>query len=126
MDGVIHFELPVNDVARAKKFYSETFGWVLTDMPEMNYVMVQTGALDEKRMPKTPGVIGGGITKRNNILSAPSFAINVTDIDAATEKLKAAGGTVVKEKMSVGDMGFMIYFKDPEGNVISLWQNAKK
>jgi predicted enzyme related to lactoylglutathione lyase len=126
MDGVVHFELPVDDVERAKKFYSETFGWGLTDVPEMHYVMAQTGAVDEKRMPKTPGVIGGGMAKRNKTLSAPSFAIDVDNIDAAMEKVKAAGGTMAGEKMPVGTMGFMAYFKDPEGNVLSLWQTAKK
>ena len=126
MDGVVHFEIPADDVARAKKFYGETFGWGLTDMPEMNYVIAQTGELDEKRMPKTPGVIGGGMAKRNETLAAPSFAINVKDIDAAMAKVKAAGGTIIKDKMPVGDMGFMVYFKDTEGNVMSLWQTTKK
>jgi len=61
MDGVVHFELPMDDVARGKKFYSETFGWELEDMPEMKYVIARTGEVDENRMPKTPGVIGGGL-----------------------------------------------------------------
>ena len=31
---------------------------------------------------------------------------------------------VAGEKMAVGDMGFAAYFKDSEGNVMGLWQNA--
>jgi predicted enzyme related to lactoylglutathione lyase len=126
MDGVVHFEIPADDLARAKKFYGNTFGWSLQDVPEMNYVMATTGAVDEKRMPVTPGVIGGGMLKRGAPVTVPSFAINVKDIDASAEKVKAAGGTIVKEKSPVGDMGFIVYFKDTEGNVMSLWQTKKK
>jgi uncharacterized protein len=126
MDGVVHFEIPTDDLARAKKFYGETFGWQLQDLPEFNYVMATTGEVDEKRMPKTPGVIGGGMLKRGGgPVTAPSFAIDVKDIDAAAEKVKAAGGMIVKEKAPVGTMGFIVYFKDTEGNVMSLWQTAK-
>jgi len=34
------------------------------------------------------------------------------------------GGSTVSEKQPVGDMGFAAYFKDSEGNVLGLWQNA--
>ena len=124
MDKVVHFELPADDVARAKNFYQSTFGWNILDVPEMNYVIVRTGEVDEKNMLKETGVINGGMLKKNAVVSAPSFAIDVKDIDAATAKVKAAGGTIVKEKVSVGDMGFIVYFKDTEGNVLSLWQSA--
>ena len=36
MDKVVHFEVPADDVSRAKKFYSEYFGWQMQDIPEMN------------------------------------------------------------------------------------------
>jgi len=29
MNSVVHFEIPADDVERAKKFYSENFGWKL-------------------------------------------------------------------------------------------------
>jgi predicted enzyme related to lactoylglutathione lyase len=32
MDKVVHFEIPVDDVAGAKGFYRSIFGWELTDM----------------------------------------------------------------------------------------------
>ena len=35
MDSVVHFELPTDDLAQAKKFYADTFGWQLTDVPEV-------------------------------------------------------------------------------------------
>lgn len=124
MDSIVHFEIPMDDAARAKKFYADTFGWQLTDIPELQYVTVTT--VDKANpMPGGMPAINGGMMQKG-IVSAPSLAINVADIDAAVEKVKAGGGIIVKEKAAVGDMGFMAYFQDTEGNVMSLWQSAKK
>lgn len=125
MDSVVHFEIPATDLERAKKFYAGTFGWQLSDMPEMNYVIAMSAEVGANRMPKKPGTINGGMMKRNNMVSGPSFAIEVQDIDTAIKKVKASGGTMVSEKMPVGEMGFLAYFKDTEGNVLSLWQSAR-
>lgn len=27
-------------------------------------------------------------------------------------------------RQPVGDMGFVAYFRDPEGNIVGLWENA--
>lgn len=124
MNKVVHFEIPADDLARAKKFYQDTFGWQLQDVPDMNYTMARTTETDEKWMPKEPGAINGGMLKRNDAVSAPSFAIDVENLDEAIEKVKKAGGVIVKGKTSVGPMGFIAYFKDTEGNILSLWQNA--
>jgi predicted enzyme related to lactoylglutathione lyase len=34
------------------------------------------------------------------------------------------GGETVSGRVSVGDMGWSAYFKDPEGNLMGLWQSA--
>ena len=124
MDKVVHFEVPVDDLERAKKFYSETFGWQLQDMPEMNYVIARSVETDEKFMPKVAGAINGGMAKRGGNLTVPSFAIDVANIEESIEKVKRGGGTILKAKTPVGTMGFVAYFKDSEGNVLSLWQTA--
>ena len=124
MNKVVHFEIPTDDLSRAKKFYHETFGWQLQDVPDMSYTMVRATETDEKWMPKEPGAINGGMLKRNDAVRAPSFAIDVKNIDEAMEKVKKSGGIIIKGKTSVGPMGFIAYFKDTEGNVLSLWQNA--
>jgi len=52
---LVHFELPVQDVGRAKRFWSGVFGWEFGDsaMPEFEYYMVQTG--DDQGGAKTGG-----------------------------------------------------------------------
>ncbi len=122
MNKVIHFEIPMDDKARAMKFYQETFGWQLQDMPEMSYVMATTTETGNQG-PINPGAINGGLANRGMQITAPSFAIEVENIDEAIEKIKAEGGTVVTDKINVGGMGLMAYFKDTEGNLLSIWQN---
>jgi len=126
MGKVVHFEIPADDLPRAKEFYSTVFGWSTSEMPEMEYVMLGTVESDENGMPKQPGAINGGMMKRQDPLRHPVVTIDVESIDDALASVKKNGGQVVREKLAVGDMGFTAYFRDSEGNVIGLWQNPSK
>src|SRR5439155_1411802 len=64
---VVHFELPADNVERAKTFYKQAFGWDISQYPGMEYQGVVTTATDDKtRMPKEPGAINGGMTNRKD------------------------------------------------------------
>lgn len=52
---VVHFEIPVDDVKRAKAFYNKAFGWQMAPVPEMEYTMVGTTPSDKNGRPKEPG-----------------------------------------------------------------------
>src|SRR5688572_22515338 len=54
---VVHFEIPFDDKKRAMKFYTDCFGWQLTEMPEMSYVMAVSAPVGENQMPREPGAI---------------------------------------------------------------------
>jgi predicted enzyme related to lactoylglutathione lyase len=125
---VCHFELPADDTERARKFYSSTFGWKVTKMPEMDYTMVTTGALDDKGMPNEPGVIGGGIAKRGGQVVHPVVTILVDDITATQKTIEKNGGKILQPKQPIGDgsMGYTGYFKDSEGNVVGLYTMPKR
>jgi predicted enzyme related to lactoylglutathione lyase len=119
---IVHFEIPADDVSRAKKFYGEVFGWDIALMPgPFEYYGVTTTAKGESGMPTGPGV-NGGMYKRMKPGQSPINYIGVEDIDAYTSKLVEAGGEVVVPKMPVPGHGWMIHFKDPEGNMLALWQ----
>lgn len=122
--GVVHFEIPADDENRARDFYRAAFGWGFEVMPEMEYSLAMTTPLDEQGRPAVPGSINGGLFKRGEGLTAPVVTVDVDDIDAALEKITALGGSTVREKMQVGGMGWNAYFKDSEGNIVGLWQNA--
>jgi len=117
--------MPADDLKRAQKFYSKTFGWNMMPMPEMQYTMVGTTPSDKEGMPKEYGAINGGMTERGAPVSHTVVTILVDDIDASLKLIEKNGGKVARKKMPVGEMGFVAYFKDSEGNVVGLFQSPK-
>ena len=131
MDKVQHFEIPADDLARGRKFYETVFGWRTQDFPMADgsaYVGLHTGPTDERGMTEGNNFINGGMFKRggNFAATAPVITPVVENLDATLEKVQAAGGQVVAGKKEVAGMGWYAYVKDSEGNIIGLWQNAKK
>jgi uncharacterized protein len=127
MNKVVHFEIPSDDRARAKKFYGEVFGWSLQDMPvgEDVYTIAITSPVDEKFMHKESGAINGGIFQKSTEVPTPVITIDVESIDEHAKKIEAAGGKLVVPKAEVPEMGFYAYFKDSEGNLMGLWETKK-
>lgn len=122
MDKVVHFEIPYDDVERAKKFYSQVFGWKINSFPEMKYEIVHTVEVDEKQMPKESGAINGGMYKRDEKSAQyPVIVIGVKEVDEAVKKAEHSGGKVFRKKIQVGNMGFYAQVKDTEGNIIGIW-----
>lgn len=125
MDKVVHFEIPTDDLPRAKEFYGSIFGWQLQTMDEMDYTIAMTTAVDEQtQMPTEPGGINGGMMKRSADTASPVLTIGVESIDDSMKQVEAAGGAVVQPRTEIPGMGAFAYFKDTEGNVLGLWENA--
>jgi predicted enzyme related to lactoylglutathione lyase len=121
---VVHFEVPFDDADRARDFYRDVFDWQIQPMPEMNYTIVSTGPATDQGMPAEPGYIGGGMLQRQDPVTTPVITLQVDDIDATLVAVEKHGGSPAGEKMAVGEMGFAAYFRDSEGNLMGLWQNA--
>jgi predicted enzyme related to lactoylglutathione lyase len=124
MNKVVHFEVPFDDKARAMKFYSSAFGWKLTDIAEMSYVMAETTRVNEQQMPVEPGAINGGLFQRPKEAPNPTIYVGVDSIDAALKKVEAAGGKVVTPNTPIPGMGAYARVSDTEGNVIGLFQTG--
>ena len=124
MGRVCHFELPADDLARAKKFYSTVFGWEMCEYPEMKYTILRTSPSDENGTPKEAGSINGGMLARQDPVKTPVITIGVDDMDEATKAIEKNGGKIIQPKMAVSGMGFAAYFRDTEGNVVGLFEPA--
>lgn len=121
---VVHFEIPFDDGDRARSFYKDAFGWDVSEMPEMSYTMVTSGPSGD-RGPTESGYINGGMAQREaGKFASPVITVAVESIDAALEKIEGLGGSTLVPRESVGGMGFSASFKDSEGNVMGLWENA--
>jgi uncharacterized protein len=123
---VVHFEVPFDDGDRARGFYKEVFGWQLMEMPDMGYTIVMTGPSGDSGPTESGFINGGMLSRRQAATSGPVVVVDVDSIDAALEKIGGLGGSTVTGKTPVGDMGYAAYFKDPEGNVIGLWETARQ
>lgn len=117
----VHVELHTKDVAKAKQFYGQLFGWKLEDMPMPGgngaYTMIGVGE-----------GTGGGMMNDAESKAPPHWLayVGVDDIKASTEKAKKLGATVVQDVMQVGDFGWMSVIRDPTGAHLALWKASPK
>lgn len=117
--------MPYEDSERVSNFYSQAFGWQLMNIGEEmgNYVLAGTTETDENQMVKTPGNINGGFyPKAPDANPHPSVVIQVADVAAASEKVKAAGGELIGEPVEIPGVGLWVAFTDTEGNRVSILQ----
>ncbi len=127
MSKVVHFEIPADDLDRAKNFYGSVFGWELQTMPmnEGEYTSVKTTDVDEQtQLPTEPGAINGGMFVRDERVTSPVITIDVDGIDDSLKQIEAEGGSTVTPRTAIPGMGAFAYFKDPEGNVLGLWETT--
>lgn len=127
MDHTIcHFEIPADEPKRAAAFYRGLFDWDIRDWDNPDnhaeIMMIATVPTDDAGMPTRPGV-NGMIMKRQNPHQPFANYINVEDIDAFGARAVALGGQVIMPKTPVPGMGWFLYFKDTEGNILGLWQS---
>jgi predicted enzyme related to lactoylglutathione lyase len=118
---VVHFEIETLDKERAKKFYSEVFGWGMQEYGKEfgDYTVVMTGD------PKEPGGINGGIYKaQDGKKQVNSFrcVIAVDDVKKSMEDVKKAGGKVLHGPDDIPGVGLYTLCEDTEGNFFGLLQ----
>ncbi|WP_442599993.1 VOC family protein [Neobacillus sp. D3-1R] len=131
MGRLIHFEIHVDDMERAKKFYGEVFGWTFEDWSEyagMPYFGAVTGDANE------PG-INGALMKRQSPPPQPNQPLNgyactmgVEDYNSTEAKILDLGGQVAMPKYALPGMAWQGYYLDTEGNIFGIHQpdeNAK-
>lgn len=122
---VCFFEIPTSDITKAKTFYETVFDWKIE--PEgAEGAMALTTASDKEHHPTELGGINGGFYTRKSKEDHPSVGVETDSIDNTLKAVETAGGKVVTPKHSLGECGFMADFADPEGNVMTLWERAKK
>jgi uncharacterized protein len=117
LNPVVYFEIPVNDIDRAIKFYKTVF-----------YFDFYKETIDKNEMALFPftdngsGVTGalakGDIYKptKNGVL----IYFKTENIDETLKLVQQNGGQILYPKTTNGDLGFVAEFEDTEGNRIAL------
>jgi uncharacterized protein len=107
-----HWELMVDDVDRAKRFYGGVFRWTFDDS-RPGYTLVETGE----------GVRGGLMARPK---TAPQAALNtyfsVEDLDRTLRDVVESGGTVVVPRTEIAGVGWFAMFLDPDRIPIGVLQ----
>lgn len=121
----------MDDPKSMMDFYKNVFGWEMNQMgADMNnYVVVMTSETDEKtRRPKNPGMIDGGMYKKDASMGDmhPSFVIAVDDIQEHIKKITDAGGKITTGPDDIPGVGIYASFSDPSGNRLSILQPAPR
>jgi hypothetical protein len=115
----MHFEIPADDIERAKTFYKRVFGWKFESYPaspgEDEYFMVM--AKDGENG------INGGLMKRKMPGQPFTNYVTVDSIDQMLSAANAVGARTALPKQEIGGgMGWIAAFLDPENNLIGLHQ----
>ncbi len=113
MNRPVHFDLPVDDLGKAKEFYSGVFGWNFQEFGNTGYHLTMTGegsGIDGGMMLRNPG-------------QPVTLTIDVADLEAHMTMVVDAGGEIVVPRMPIQGVGWLCYFKDPSGNIFGMMQN---
>ncbi|MDQ3893996.1 MAG: VOC family protein [Actinomycetota bacterium] len=108
---LVHFELPAQDTARARSFYSDLFGWRFQDFEgPVEYHMLE-------------GVEpGGAIYPSQGGEHGPIVYFDTDDIDETLARASELGGRA-EEKQPIPSVGWFARCWDTEGNPFSLFQS---
>jgi predicted enzyme related to lactoylglutathione lyase len=115
-NNIAHFDIPADDVERARRFYERVFGWRFEAWGPPDFYLVHTG-------PASAPGIHGSVSKRNAPLKGGSgrsgyeCTVSVADLTAIKAAIVANGGTIVDDVYEIVGVGRMIRFADSEGNV---------
>ncbi len=119
---VVWFEIYVNDLQRARKFYERVFDLKLNEMPMPNDnddMQMLFFPADNESKNKASGALAKmkGVEAGNNS-TIVYFDSNDCSIEQA--RIEEAGGQIFNPKTSLGDYGFMVLATDTEGNMIGI------
>lgn len=109
---VVHFEIETPDAEASVRFYREAFGWKIEhwDGIEGGYWLVHTDP--------AKGFDGGIQPVRDRPRTVNT--IEVDSVEEATRRIVAAGGKVVRPKMTIPGIGYHAYCADPTGLIFGL------
>ena len=113
----------VDDVDEAIPFYTELLGFQVDMHPAPGFARISRG--DLQLFLNRPGAGGAGQAMPDGQAPAPDgwnrIQIEVEDLEATVEKLKAAGANF-RNDIVIGNGGKQILVDDPSGNPIELFE----
>jgi predicted enzyme related to lactoylglutathione lyase len=111
-DGYLDYiELPAADVAAAKAFYGELFGWTFVDYGP-DYAAFDSDGRQGGFNAHLPVATAGG----------PLVVLYAADLDGMEARVQQAGAAITSRESFTGGRRFCL--RDPNGNMIAIWTRA--
>jgi predicted enzyme related to lactoylglutathione lyase len=110
--AIDYVELTVTDLAAAKRFYAEAFGWGFTD-----YGPAYSGI---RGVGGGPEVGGLRLDEQPPRAGGPLVLLFSDDLDRTLGAVEAAGGRVTEAPYAFPG-GRRFHFADPSGNELGVW-----
>lgn len=121
---ILHTMLRVGDLQRSIDFYTQVMGMRLlrtTDRPDQGYSLAFVGYGDESTDAVLELTWNHGVERYDLGTAYGHVAIEVPDAARACERIRAAGGKVVREAGPVkGGSTVIAFVEDPDGYRIEL------
>lgn len=119
------FEVPVNDMDRAKKFYETVFE---VEVSVNDFGGILMGWFPPAEDITAPGISGSLVQHEGEYIPSAThgtlvyFNSQSGDIDHELSRVEAAGGSIVRPKTLISnEIGYMAVILDTEGNRIALY-----
>ena len=119
--SIVWFEIPADDIARAKKFYGELFGWKIN--PLLGAALPDYQHIDTAGADASPD---GGMMKRRHPMHTITNYILVPSVTKHMAKVEKLGGSICKPSTAVPGMGYFAICQDTENNPFALWEQNEK
>ena len=124
MANIAYFEIPADNVDRAKHFYKNLLGWKIAPIRTPTMDLKSTEAMEYQEITLGEPALGtmnmGGMYKRQGDETIRNYVM-VEDIDKVLAKVEKLGGKIVMPKERVKGVGLVAIIRDTEGNGIGIW-----
>jgi len=124
MPNIAYFEIPADNVDRAKHFYKNLLGWKIEPIktPTMDKKSMEAIQYNEITLGEpTLGTINmGGMYKRQGDETIKNYVM-VDDIDKVVAKVEKLGGKLIMPKFMIKGVGLVALLQDTEGNGFGIW-----
>ena len=109
--SIVFFEIATPDVARAREFYRELFGWTFAEPATPDAALFETGG--------TPGMLTGVPDHKGG--DSVVVYIGVEHVRATYDRALELGGTAVIPPMAAPGRGTFAVFRDRDANRIGIF-----
>jgi len=112
------FEIPVIDLQRAMKFYTDLFGYTLDLQPEKSgFTMAWFPMVDKMMGAAGTLILGEGYTPSHE---GSMVYFSVPSVQETLTRVEGVGGKILMPKTDTGGHGFFAWVEDTEGNRIAI------